>query len=97
MPNCILWVLRTGAPWRDLHERYPPYQGYHRRFQRWIEEGVLGSVLEALALDLQERVQIDLSAIKGWRRAVRIRKTLEERRCGAGSLALAERPVPLAQ
>jgi hypothetical protein len=69
----------------------------HRRFQRWIEEGVLGSVREALALDLQERVQIDFSAIKGWRRAVRIRKTLEERRCGAGSLALAERPVPLAQ
>jgi hypothetical protein len=79
----------VGEPtWREVLEPLIPNP---------IEERVLGSVLEALALDFQERVQIDLSAIKGWRRAVRIRKTLEERRCGAGSLALAERPVPLAQ
>jgi transposase len=38
-----------------------PYQTCHRRFQRWIEEGVLGSVLEALAEDLEERGEIDLS------------------------------------
>lgn len=30
--NGILWILRTGAPWRDLPERYPPYQTCHRRF-----------------------------------------------------------------
>ncbi len=59
--NGILWILRTGAPWKDLPERYPPYQTCHRRFQKWIGEGVLGSVLEALALDLEERGQIDLS------------------------------------
>ena len=59
--NAILWVLRTGAPWKDLPERYPPYQTCHRRFQQWIEEGVFGSVLEALAEDLEERGEIDLS------------------------------------
>ena len=32
--NGILWILRTGAPWKDLPERYPPYQTCHRRFQR---------------------------------------------------------------
>ena len=32
--NGILWVLRTVAPWRDLPERYPPYQTSQRRFQR---------------------------------------------------------------
>ncbi len=31
----ILWVLRTGAPWKDLPEPYPPYQTCHRRFQHW--------------------------------------------------------------
>jgi transposase len=35
--NGILWILRTGAPWKDLPQRYPPYQTCHRRFQRWIE------------------------------------------------------------
>jgi transposase len=59
--NGILWILRTGAPWRDLPERYPPYQTCHRRFQKWIEEGVLGRILEALAQDLEERGEIDLS------------------------------------
>jgi transposase len=59
--NGILWILRTGAPWKDLPERYPPYQTCHRRFQRWIEEGVLSRVLEALAEDLEERGEIDLS------------------------------------
>ena len=59
--NGILWVLRTGAPWRDLPGRYPPYQTCHRRFQRWVEEGVLASVLEALAEDLEKRGNLGLS------------------------------------
>ncbi len=37
----ILWVLRTGAPWKDLPERYAPYQTYHRRFQHWCRDGTL--------------------------------------------------------
>ena len=59
--NGILWVLRTGAPWRDLPERYPPYQTCHRRFQRWTEEGVLDDILRALAEDLKDRGGLDLS------------------------------------
>ncbi len=44
----ILWVLRTGAPWKDLPDRYPPYQTCHRRFQHWCREGTLKRVLHAL-------------------------------------------------
>lgn len=51
----ILWVLRTGAPWSDLPRRFPPYQTCHRRFQRWVEEGVLPKILAALRRDLEER------------------------------------------
>jgi transposase len=53
--NGILWVLRTGAPWHDLPKRYPLYQTCHRRFQQWIEEGLLSRILEALTEDLEER------------------------------------------
>ena len=56
----ILWVLRTGAPWHALPERYPSYQTCHRRFQQWVRAGVLRQVLEALAQDLYERGGIDL-------------------------------------
>jgi transposase len=53
--NGVLWVLRTGAPWADLPERYPPYQTCHRRFQRWVAKGTLPKVLAALRRDLEER------------------------------------------
>lgn len=59
--NGILWVLRTGAPWADLPDRFPSYQTCHRRFQHWVSTGMLRRVLEALARDLEERGAIDVS------------------------------------
>ena len=59
--NGILWILRTGAPWADLPERFPPYQTCHRRFQLWVKDGTLRRILEALAEDLQSRGKFDLS------------------------------------
>ena len=32
--NGVLWVLRTGAPWADVPDRYPSYQTCHRGFQK---------------------------------------------------------------
>ena len=58
--NGILWILRTGAPWKDLPDRYPPYQTCHRRFQRWVRMGVMEAILRALAKDLKEREGLDL-------------------------------------
>jgi transposase len=58
--NGILWVLRTGAPWADVPERYPSYQTCHRRFQQWVRSGVMRGVLEALALDLKTRGTLDV-------------------------------------
>ncbi len=59
--NGIFWILRTGAAWADLPERFPSYQTCHRRFQEWVTSGTLRAVLEALAEDLRSRGQIDLS------------------------------------
>ena len=57
--NGILWVLRTGAPWNDLPGRYPSYQTCHRRFQKWVKDGVLPKVLKALRRDLEKRGGIE--------------------------------------
>ena len=59
--NGLLWILRSGARWRDLPSRFPPYQTRHRRFRQWVREGTLRKVLEALAQDLKERGDLDLS------------------------------------
>ena len=58
--NGILWLLRTGAPWADLPERYPPYQTCHRRFQAWVRAGTWERLLRALAADLAERGGLEL-------------------------------------
>ena len=59
--NGILWILRTGAPWKDLPPQYPPRSTCHRRFQQWTGQGVFETILTALAEDLRDRGGIDLS------------------------------------
>jgi transposase len=59
--NGVLWILRTGAPWHDMPNRYPPYQTCHRRFQQWVRSDVFEQVLHTLATDLHERGGLDLS------------------------------------
>src|SRR5947207_13557354 len=59
--NGILWILRTGAPWKDLPDRYPSYQTCHRRFQQWRRTGVFEDVLQRLAENLRDRGKLDLT------------------------------------
>jgi transposase len=41
----ILWILRTGAPWRDLPPRFGPWQTVASRFYRWTRQGIWQQVL----------------------------------------------------
>jgi transposase len=58
--NGVFWVLGTGAQWRELPEKYPPYQTCHRRFQQWIRSGRLEQVLKLLARLLYEQGKLNL-------------------------------------
>ena len=53
-------LLRTGAPWADLPDRYPLYQTCHRRFHHWVREGLLRSILEVLPQALHREGRLDL-------------------------------------
>src|SRR6476660_3304105 len=59
--NGILWVLRTGACWADLPDRFPSGSTCFRRFSRWVKAGVMRQILEALARHLEDVGHIDLS------------------------------------
>ncbi len=55
----ILWVLRTGAPWRDLPRRYGPVGTVSSRFYRWRASGVWERVLSALQAEADARGEVD--------------------------------------
>ncbi len=59
--NGVVWILRRGARWQDVPDRFPPYQPGPRRFQQWVRSGVLQHVREARAADLKARGERDLA------------------------------------
>jgi transposase len=59
MLNGIFWALCTGAPWRDLPERFGPWQTVYDHFRNWRKAGVFAAVLEALQIKLDKAGLID--------------------------------------
>ena len=63
--NAVFWILRTGAPWRDLPPDYGDWKNTHRRFCRWRDKGVWEGLMEELIRDPDyEWLMIDASHIK---------------------------------
>ena len=63
--NGIFWVLRSGAPWRDLPEVYGPRTTCYNRFVRWQRAGIWQNIMNALATLHDARVQmIDTSMVR---------------------------------
>lgn len=67
MLNGILWILRTGSPWRDLPERFGPWQTVYDHFAKWRALGAYDRILEALhiRLDADGSIDWDLWCIDG--------------------------------
>lgn len=63
--NGIFWVLRSGAPWRDLPDKFGPYTTCYNRFARWRRAGVWIKIMDALAAAYDPAVQmIDTSIVR---------------------------------
>ena len=63
--NAVFWVLRTGAPWRDLPPDFGGWSNTHRRFIRWRNAGVWEKLLDVLIEDPDyEWLMIDASHCK---------------------------------
>ena len=57
--NGTFWILHTGAPWRDLPERFGPWQTVYHHFAKWRREGLFAEIVDALQIRLDDRGLID--------------------------------------
>jgi transposase len=81
--NGIFWVLRTGAPWRDLPERYAPYTTAYNRFNRWRKAGIWDQLMDAVTKAHGGEVQmIDSSIVRVHQHASGVKKEWRSL-CGA--------------
>lgn len=66
----VLWIVRTGSPWRDLPETFGEWNSVFRRFSRWSQKGVWQRVFEALSDDLDfEYLIIDSTIVRAHQHA----------------------------
>ena len=78
--DAILWKLRTGAPWRDLPERYGPWKTAHERLRRWTADGTWDRILDQIVVkddavgNVAWAFSIDSSSVRAHQHATGARK-----------------------
>jgi putative transposase len=73
--NGVLWMLRSGARWSDLPERYGKYKSVHTRFMRWARGGVWERIFDDLVADKKNQyLMIDSTIVRAHPQAATGRK-----------------------
>jgi len=68
--NGVLWVLRSGAPWPDMPERYGKWKSVHTRFARWAKNGVWEHVFKVLTADRKnDYLMLDTTLVRAHQQA----------------------------
>lgn len=87
MLNGMLWILATGAAWRDLPERYGPWRTVYDRFSLWSRDGTLDRIVKQLQLEMDaaglidwDLFSVDGTVVRASRAAAGARKKTPDRR-----------------
>ena len=86
--DAVLYVAKTGVPWRDLPERFGNWNSLWRRFDRWCEKGIWEAIVQELGqLDFEE-LQLDSTSIKVHLAAIGSRREVPEKKSKQTAVAV---------
>jgi putative transposase len=86
--EAVLWLVRTGAPWRDLPEAFGHWNSIFRRFSRWSAKGIWQRIFAAMADDPDfEYLILDSTIVRAHQHAAGAKKGLRIRRSAAPAVA----------
>jgi transposase len=78
--NAVLYVARTGVPWRDLPARYGNWNSVWRRFDRWCAKGVWAKLADCLDEPDLEELHLDSTSVKAHQSAAGSRRRVAEKK-----------------
>lgn len=82
--EAVLWIARTGSPWRDLPEHFGAWHTVYMRFSRWSKKGIWARMAEALKGDADlEQLFVDATIVRAHQHAAGAQKKRANRRSGA--------------
>ncbi|QJW88200.1 IS5 family transposase [Spirosoma taeanense] len=73
--NAVIWIARSGAPWRDLPERFGPWNSVYQRFRRWAKAGVWKTVFDELQEPDLDWLMIDSTTVRAHQHAAGPKKS----------------------
>jgi transposase len=77
--NAILWIAKTGVPWRDLPDRFGKWNSIHKRFSRWCKAGIMEHIFEQLKDPDLDALLLDSTVIRAHQHAAGAEGTSAEK------------------
>ena len=79
MLNAIIWLARSGAPWRDLPERYGSWESVYSRFRKWIDDGIIDNIFRVLTLEAElEELSMDSTIVRAHQALAGLKKGIKK-------------------